>query len=357
MQECFRGYQTAAIHYEVFLPAVGVGNFATVYRAQVKVTGEEVAIKKLNLESARFSSVEREISILSSLRHPSLPRIHTAFNDDTQLWMIMTYALWSCGDMLREHYPSGIKSETLLASIISGVLTALVYVHENRFIHNDIKAANVLISRDGTVQLTDFGLAKATGDDGKTAPGYCGSPCWMAPEVMIRMLMQKDTGYDNKADVWSVGMLGLELAMGKAPYSGMPVTTIQDLTLTKDAPSLDSYDQSEGIQWSRGFRDFLHTCLQKDPEQRPSAKKLLTHKWLRCNAKGKKFVRQVVVNLSKTTEEKKENQGCCIKRLQIKRRTKPLIAQHFLPKKGRGSTATHGAAGISVYATCTSVSG
>jgi len=274
-------YPADADGYIVYGPQIGEGAFARVYRAKVRTTGEDVAIKTLQLEKYKdtLDDIRKEISIMSQMRHPNLVRVVSSFVWHDELWIVMPLLVGgSCHAMMKQTFPKGFKDEAVLATIIREVLKGLEYVHSNKLIHRDIKAGNVLIAAEGGVQLADFGVAGALteGGESKSRRTFTGTPCWMAPEVM-----EQTNGYDVKADIWSVGITALELAMGSAPYAHFQPMKVLLLTLQEKPPSFDSYPQGEDNKFSKDFKKFIGDCLKKDPKDRSTVKKLLGHSWLK----------------------------------------------------------------------------
>ena len=129
-------------------------------------------------------------------------------------------------------YPEGIKDTVLLASIIKPVLEAIIYLHNNSQIHRSIKGSNILLSKNGLIKLSDFGLSSKIKKNEKKHT-LCGSACWMAPEV----LDNDGQGYDLKADIWSLGMTAIEMARGSAPYSKVSGMKAILKILHEDPPS------------------------------------------------------------------------------------------------------------------------
>jgi serine/threonine-protein kinase OSR1/STK39 len=250
--------------------------------AVVKSTGEEVAIKKLDLENMNCSldEIVREAQTMRSLNHPNLLPLYCSFVHEQHLWMVMPYVHGgSILNIMRFRFQDGLE-EPAIATIMKEVLKALEYLHRNGIIHRDIKAGNILLDSDGHVMLADFGVAAALERGGSwgnrmiSRNTFVGTPCWMAPEVM-----QQEFGYDSKADIWSFGITLLELAHGHAPFARLPPMKVLIMTLQNPPPTLDQTESKK--HFSKAMRDIVAKCLVKDPTQRPTAAQLLEHKFFK----------------------------------------------------------------------------
>ena len=271
-------YPTSASDYAV-KEEIGRGVSAKVYRAECIPLGETVAVKMLDLEDdpGHLEEIRREVASMSMVSHPNLVTAHCSFVEGQFLWVVMPFLSGgSALNIMKWSHPKGLD-EASIATILKEVLKALDYFHRNGNIHRDVKAGNVLVDRDGSVKLADFGVSAASwGSGAKPHSTFVGTPCWMAPEVMEQV-----DGYDYHADIWSLGITVLELCHGHAPFAKYPPMKVLLMTLQNPPPQLEAEQAETGHHFTRGLRDFVSVCLQKDPKRRPSAAKLLEHRFLK----------------------------------------------------------------------------
>ncbi|PNS16546.1 hypothetical protein CAC42_280 [Sphaceloma murrayae] len=272
--------------YQV-LEELGSGSFGVVYKAIERSTGDLVAIKHIDLEGNDddIQEIQQEISLLSTCSSEYVTRYKASFVRGTKLWIVMEFlGGGSCLDLLKP----GAFTEAQIAIVMRELLSGLDYLHSTGKIHRDIKAANVLLSSNGHVKLADFGVAAQLTNIKSQRMTFVGTPFWMAPEVI------QEAGYDFKADIWSLGITAIELALGEPPHSTVHPMKVLFLIPKEKPPRL------EGSQWSKDFKDFITACLNKEPERRPTAKALLKHRFI-TRAGKTEALRELVVKAQKLT--------------------------------------------------------
>uniref|UniRef100_A0A2K6NKS4 non-specific serine/threonine protein kinase n=1 Tax=Rhinopithecus roxellana TaxID=61622 RepID=A0A2K6NKS4_RHIRO len=230
---------------------IGQGASGTVYTALDIATGQEVAIKQMNLQQQpKKELIINEILVMRENKNPNIVNYLDSHSANI----------------------SQIRVLDLLLNLhsFSFCLQALDFLHSNQVIHRDIKSDNILLGMDGSVKLTDFGFcAQITPEQSKRST-MVGTPYWMAPEVVTRK------AYGPKVDIWSLGIMAIEMVEGEPPYLNENPLRALYLIATNGTPELQNPERLSAV-----FRDFLNRCLEMDVDRRGSAKELLQHPFLK----------------------------------------------------------------------------
>ncbi|KAF1920236.1 kinase-like domain-containing protein [Ampelomyces quisqualis] len=246
---------------------IGGGSFGRVYKGLDRRTGHTVAIKVIDVENAEdeVEDIMGEIMILSGMSSPYVTRYYGSYLHGSDLWIVMEFCSGgSCADLMKP----GLIAEAEIAVIVKELLQGLMYLHDDGKLHRDIKAANILVGANGQVKLADFGVSGQLSATMTKKNTFVGTPFWMAPEVI------KQSGYDGKADIWSLGITALELANGEPPYADIHPMKVLFLIPKNPPPQLQG-------NFSPAFKEFIDLCLRKDPKDRPTAKNLLQCNFVR----------------------------------------------------------------------------
>lgn len=308
---------------------IGQGATAMVMAArfthpETKIT-TDCAIKLINLDrkSENMNDISKEVAYMLKCRHENIVNYYKSFVVQFDLWLVMNLlGGGSVYDIIKHRQnqggtENGVLEEVEIATVLHEALKGLQYLHANGQIHRDIKAGNILLGCDGSVQLGDFGvsamISTAAGD--RTAQGkretFVGTVCWMAPEVM-----EQAKGYDSRADIWSLGIVAIEMVTGSAPYNKYPPMKVILLTLQNNAPNLDTVDpesKDKYKKYSSLLRKFISKCLQKEPGKRPSSKELLKEGFMK---KAKSNSKEFIVNRLLITVPDLKDRGKKIRRVK-----------------------------------------
>ena len=223
---------------------------------------------------------------MSRIIHPNLVRAYTVITFNNKAYIIMPLLLYGdLSSIISFKYSKGIHDEVAIATILKYCLEAIVCLNDNNWFHRDIKCSNILLDKDGSCLLGDYGVSSIIKEGGNNT--FVGSMCWMAPEVALKR------EYSYKIDIWSLGITTIEMGNGKAPYKEYsPMEFLAEIQSNR-IPKLNENDK---VKWSDDIKNFLKDCLIKDPLLRPDAKELLNkHKNFFDKAKNKEYLAENIL--------------------------------------------------------------
>ena len=240
------------------LETVGKGAYGSVHKGVHIPTGNLVALKIINLDTADddVADIQREVTLLTQLRDaPNVTKYYGCYLDGPRVWIAMEFAQGGSVRTLMKASKGGVLEEKYIVLIVREVLLGLNYLHKSAIIHRDIKAANILITAAGKVMICDFGVSALSTTTSSKRNTLMGTPNWMAPEVA-----QPVPNYDSKADIWSLGIMIYEMVKGTPPHAdlGDPLKVMSLITRVKPPRLLEG----EG---SKDEREFVSFCLKELP--------------------------------------------------------------------------------------------
>jgi hypothetical protein len=252
------------------LNKIGEGAAGEVFIADWAEKNIEVAIKTMPINMENIHLLCTEINIMKSSKHENIVEYIDSFIVDTnKLWVVMELMDGGCLTDVLEQFEHVRLDESQISHVCLMTLRALRYIHRSHRIHRDVKSDNILLNSRGEVKIADFGYAAQLTEEKTKRHTVVGTPYWMAPELI------RGHDYGTKVDIWSLGIMLMEMVEGEPPYLEFPPLRALFLITTKGIPPLNNVDQ-----FSPELIDFYNKCLEKDVDKRPGADDLLDHPFL-----------------------------------------------------------------------------
>ncbi|KAJ3319668.1 Protein kinase [Boothiomyces sp. JEL0866] len=246
------------------LKRIGRGASANVFVARENRTQQIVAIKQMVLaDQTKKEYLIEELTVLKSTKHPNIINYLDSFFLNGDLWIVLDFMEGGALNIIIE---KNALTEAQIATICRETCKGLNCLHERNIIHRDIKSDNILLDARGNVKITDFGYCAKLTDERSKRATMVGTPYWMAPEVV----KTKGRGYGNKIDIWSLGIMIVEMIDGEPPYMDEDALKAIYLIATNGKPTLKN---AKSI--SKNLMYLLDRCLEVEVVKRASAAEIL----------------------------------------------------------------------------------
>ena len=255
----------------LILNKIGEGGSGSIYAVRNRRTLENFALKRIQIKnSTQLDQILNEIKITNLSRNEKVVKYYESYNFNDYLWIIVELMNGSLTDLITKS--KGNMEEVHISYVIKEILTGLDSMHKSFRLHRDIKSDNILLGISGEVKIGDFGYAAQLDSREGTRNTIVGTPSWMAPELAL------GDSYDYKVDIWALGIVAIEMAEGEPPHLRENIMKALYLIISGPAPTL-----SPSKHWSAYFKDFVDSCLNKNPSERPTTTELLSHPFILSN--------------------------------------------------------------------------
>ncbi|XP_008072960.1 serine/threonine-protein kinase Nek1 [Carlito syrichta] len=249
----------------VRLQKIGEGSFGKAVLVKSTEDGRQYVIKEINI--SRMSSKEREesrreVAVLANMKHPNIVQYRESFEESGSLYIVMDYC--EGGDLFqRINAQKGVffHEEQILDWFVQ-ICLALKHVHDRKILHRDIKSQNIFLTKDGTVQLGDFGIARVLNSTVELARTCIGTPYYLSPEIC------ENKPYNNKSDIWALGCVLYEMCTLKHAFEAGSMKNLVLKIISGTFPPVS-------LNYSYDLRSLLSQLFKRNPGDRPSVNSIL----------------------------------------------------------------------------------
>eukprot|EP00033_Pygsuia_biforma_P003431 GCRY01003760.1.p1 GENE.GCRY01003760.1~~GCRY01003760.1.p1 ORF type:complete len:511 (-),score=86.69 GCRY01003760.1:69-1601(-) len=220
--------------------------------------------------SNKLEQIHHEVAIMKCLEHPNIVKLHEVIESEKKVYLVMEYV--EGGPLLPTSECCDPFSEEDSRHFFRDIVEGLEYLHEHHVIHRDIKPENLLVAKDGTVKISDFGVSQFFEDGDDSTTSCLGSPAFHSPELCEGGLF-----HCRGSDVWALGVTLFIMSFGKMPFVGENVLQLYD-SIIMDHPN---WPLAPTV--TPALQDLLTKLLEKDPNRRITLREIRTHPWVTCN--------------------------------------------------------------------------
>ncbi|XP_064004887.1 serine/threonine-protein kinase Nek1 isoform X4 [Pogoniulus pusillus] len=244
---------------------IGEGSFGKAILVKAKENGQQYVIKEINI--SKMSSKEREesrreVAVLANMKHPNIVLYRESFEENGCLYIVMDYC--EGGDLFKKiNAQKGILfPEDQILDWFVQICLALKHIHDRKILHRDIKSQNIFLTKDGTIQLGDFGIARVLNSTAELARTCIGTPYYLSPEIC------QNKPYNNKSDIWALGCVLYEMCTLKHAFEAGNMKNLVLKIISGPFPPVSTH-------YSYDLRNLLSQLFKRNPRNRPSVNSIL----------------------------------------------------------------------------------
>ncbi len=261
-------------NYTIEPKHIGCGNFSTIYKGYHNDTGQKVAVKKIIIKNIHkiAKHIKRELALHSKLKHVNIVNVYDTYIDMENSCVYIFMEFCEGGDLSKFLSGKPLK-ECYIQYYIKQLAAGLKYMIDNKIFHRDLKPHNILLTstaKYGILKISDFGFAKEFTEETNINNTYCGSPLYMAPEILFCK------GYNIKSDLWSVGVIIFEMTTGTAPYHAK---NYYHLTKLIGENNIIIPPKIKG-KLSRSLIELIYSLLKVEHTERIEWNDFFNHRWI-----------------------------------------------------------------------------
>ncbi|XP_058276559.1 serine/threonine-protein kinase Nek1 isoform X10 [Hirundo rustica] len=244
---------------------IGEGSFGKAILVKAKENGQQYVIKEINISKMSNKEREesrREVAVLANMKHPNIVLYRESFEENGSLYIVMDYC--EGGDLFKKiNAQKGILfSEDQILDWFVQICLALKHIHDRKILHRDIKSQNIFLTKDGTIQLGDFGIARVLNSTAELARTCIGTPYYLSPEIC------QNKPYNNKSDIWALGCVLYEMCTLKHAFEAGNMKNLVLKIISGPFPPVS-------MHYSYDLRNLLSQLFKRNPRNRPSVNSIL----------------------------------------------------------------------------------